>query len=363
MMYPFRKPVKQVKFSKKKDGKPSPLEIQRMMNDYAAVENGELFSKYELKSTDLLDGRGGDKTHDKAHQAFLDLKDEHHQEYKDCTNNKEKHRCRDTVIDLLQLNGTRFFIRIGGMDGMYRLMTIAEIRRKISQALREPRKAKQAKRKVSQISKYPSVVDPENDDHLHIAHALDSVESEAVVHNHGGCCEGTYEAMEFEYVDDHNHFNYTCDDRVCLNQVFTDFYQDGNEAGVKVEGSHCGNVDWTHGLEDLSVANAKVKSGRTQNPKVMKQTTFTNFFDDVETVGNLQLHAELPYYHAAAPAVDHTMAHSQLKVECDIYEPIDWKIGVMHDAHSINELDWSYALTVFNETSEEDFRNIMSRNF
>ena len=258
-----------------------------MMNDALATASGMLFLKGELEPSDLLDGRGGDKTHDKAHQAFLDLKDEHHPEYKNYTTNKDKQRCRDTVIETLQRNGTRFFISIVGKSGFYRFMTIDEIRRKVSQALREPRKSKQAG--------CPFVSDPESDYHHQVTYALDSVESAVSDHEDN-------EAMDIEHVDDHKQY---------------EIYQEEIEAGEKNEGRHDENIDWIHEFDADSFADTEGKS-------------FTSLFDLIDDVDSFMLHAEFPNHHVIDAATDFAMVHC---------EPIQWKIGITDDNLSVDEVD------------------------
>ena len=368
MIYSVRKPVKVKKSPKRKNGLPSKNEIQRSVNDAEAISNRALFSKDELEHTALIDGRGGDKTHDATHQAFLDLKDEHHEDYKECENNKDKQKIRDIVINKLEVSGTCFYISILNMNGMYRTMTIDEIRRKVSQALREPRKAKGKKCKVSQDMKEPrktkgkkrkmpqgmanprkaldlkcpTIIDPESCNRLQVAHALDSVDDE--LSNHEDNYQGTTSAMNIVDVD--AHFNRDLDYREHFNQIVSDYYQDGIAADDKLDSFYHVNFD-------------EVKCDSFYYPNEMQAIAYTDFFDVVDAIGNVKHHRELLNYQDADASEAMTMAHSQLTVECDIHEPINWEVSDVYEDDSVGKEDWRHILTVLDETDVACFRSVM----
>ena len=193
----------------------------------------------KVKPTDILSGRGGGKSHDEGHQAYLDLKDNYHEEYKGYGTHEEKQQCVETVIRTLVRSGRRFLTRIEGMN-FCRFMTSEEIRRKVQQALREPRKAKVAliTPQKSKQRKRLLMVDVTNPDAPGVAHAVDTVLNNV----------SAYKSIGSEFEMDVLHR-----DRNHFNRIFTDCYQDENDSYA------------------------------------MKHVTYTNFYDDMDAIGNWSL--------------------------------------------------------------------------
>lgn len=255
----------------------SAFEIKRMSNDRIAIHNRQLISMDKVKPTDILSGRGGGKSHDEGHQAYLDLKDKYHKEYRGHGTHEEKQQCVDTVISTLERSGRRFLTRIEGMR-FCRFMTTEEIRRKVQQALREPRKAKVAlmtPHKPKQ-RKRPLMVDVTNPDEPGVAHAVDTVLNKVSDYKSIGS------ELEMDVLrGDHNHFN----------RIFADFYQDENE----VEGSMNENDSYT-----------------------MKHVTYANFFDDMDAIGNWSL-LELQKFQADDASAVLDSVPSKFGDNCDMY--------------------------------------------
>ena len=68
----------------------------------------------EVGSSDLKDGRGGDKTHGAANQYLLDLTDAYYEQYNGTSSRATKHKCRDAVIAKLLVEDYRFLFHIFG---------------------------------------------------------------------------------------------------------------------------------------------------------------------------------------------------------------------------------------------------------
>lgn len=176
---------------------PSPYKLQRIANDRRARISNQIISKHEIRPKDILDGKGGDKTHGKANKYYLDLKDCYYDEYVGTRDRLEKQKYRDAVIHQLLVEDYRFLIRILDENVMYRLMTMAEIEKKVSQALREPRKAKKINRPSSEPLKTKQmnrsfIVDFKEEDYPGTAHADDSVIDDVAGR------EGNYQGSQVE---------------------------------------------------------------------------------------------------------------------------------------------------------------------
>lgn len=113
-------------------------EEQRIVNDHDAEANNKLI--YDVRSTDILDGKGGDKTYG-SNKFFLDVKDKYHHDYVMTNLRETKQAYRDEVITEVKNAGYRFLISLVNRKGVYRERTKEEIEKKVSQALRERRKA------------------------------------------------------------------------------------------------------------------------------------------------------------------------------------------------------------------------------
>jgi type IV secretory pathway ATPase VirB11/archaellum biosynthesis ATPase len=118
----------------------------------ATVQNIDEFSSEEptlsilvhsddIKTLDVISGRGGKSNHHVGNKVFRHLVTEMKPAYRSSVIRTEKASLTNSIVEKVHRMGGRFLIQnTGPFEPQWRLMTKVEARRKTSQALRENRK-------------------------------------------------------------------------------------------------------------------------------------------------------------------------------------------------------------------------------
>lgn len=107
-------------------------------SDLVRVDEGRLVSSDNIRLVDIVCRRGGHNVYNRFHQDFLDKRDTYHALYKTITTRKMKHKYRNELIRWVYRRKGRFLKLCG--DNIYRVMTLPEVKSKVSAVLREERK-------------------------------------------------------------------------------------------------------------------------------------------------------------------------------------------------------------------------------
>lgn len=119
------------------------------------------------RATDILFGRGGHVNHHKANQYYLELVSDRKEQYQNCKKVEKASIAWDVIRQLKDQTPSPRFLKKDYSTGLWHVVKDSEVRRKISQCLREraaPVLPKKNKAKTKQATK-SKVMEPQGSSH------------------------------------------------------------------------------------------------------------------------------------------------------------------------------------------------------